>query len=299
MTIAKQHAQSSPTAIIGAAFCRGARDPRCDFGPQHIRRALEPQLARQRISCEWQTTLRVDGHGMTGDDVFAAAATFCTDLAQQVAGVVAHGQRFAVIGGDHSCAIGTWSGAALARRANGPIGLVWIDAHMDSHTPETSHSGALHGMPLACLLGRGEPRLTQIAYDAPKLLAAHTCVVGVRSYEPEEAALLEELGVRVIAKSDLKSRTLDAAIREAVAVAAAAPGGFGVTIDLDVIDPVDAPGVGSPEPGGVPARQLLEALASVRRHPALLGVEIAEYNPFRDRGDKTADLVIHLLSTLL
>jgi arginase len=213
--------------------------------------------------------------------------------------VVAREGRFAVIGGDHSCAIGTWSGVAHARRTFGPIGLVWIDAHMDSHTPETSHSGALHGMPLACLLGRGEARLTQLMTRSPKLVAAHTCVVGARSFEPEEAALLDELGVRVIARSELKTLALRDAIGEAVAIAASAPGGFGITIDLDVIDPVDAPGVGSPEPGGIPAQQLIDALAPIRHHPALLGVEIAEYNPFRDRGDKTADLVIHLMSTLL
>ncbi len=170
---------------------------------------------------------------------------------------------------------------------------------MDSHTPETSHSGALHGMPLACLLGKGDSRLTQLMMDRPKLIPEHTCVIGPRSFEPEEATMLSELGVRAITKSDLKTRSLRDAVQEGLAIAGSAPGGFGITIDLDVVDPVDAPGVGSPEPAGIPAAQLIEALAPLRKHPALLGIEIAEYNPFRDRGNKTADLVIHLLSTLL
>lgn len=299
MTNLKPMAEQKPIAIIGAAYCRGARDSRCDFGPQHIRRALEPQLAHRHFAAQWHTTLHAAPNPMPADDVYSDAAGFCSELARLVADAVQRRQRFAVIGGDHSCAIGTWTGAAVARRSYGPIGLIWIDAHMDSHTPETSHSGALHGMPLACLLGHGDPRLTQLLIPSPKLLPKHTGVVGVRSFEAEEASLLNGLGVRVITKSELLARTLRDALREALDRAAAASGGFGITIDLDAIDPVDAPGVGSPEPGGIPAQQLINALAPLRNHPALLGVEIAEYNPFRDRGNKTADLVIHLMSTLL
>lgn len=296
MTLPQRSAQDQPIAAFGAAYCRGARDTRCDFGPHQIRRALDTPLYQQRLRVEWQSMLHATKPaGNPYDD----ARAFCTQLARHVNDCVRRDQRFAVIGGDHSCAIGTWSGAAAARRTHGAVGLIWIDAHLDSHTPETSHSGALHGMPLATLLGHGDRRLTSIADPRAKLSPAHVCVVGAHSFEPEEHTLLRRMNVRVITMHEIESMGLRAALDIAADIACAAPGGFGVTIDLDAVDPVDAPGVGTPVPGGIPAQQLLAALVPLHRHPQLLGIEIAEFNPFRDRNDKTATLVIDLMSTLL
>lgn len=289
----------TPIAMIGAASCLGARDQRCGFGPYQVQRALEKRLADSGVAAQWRGTL----HPQTGHDIasdaYAQVAELSTRLAHAVGAEISQQRRFAVIGGDHSCAIGTWSGAAMAQRKQGPIGLVWIDAHMDSHTPQTSRSGAIHGMPLACLLGQGDARLTGVGDALAKLQPAHVAVIGVRSYEPEEQQLLASLGVPVFSMHEIRRDGLDTVMRAALHIARSAPGGYGISIDLDAIDPVDAPGVGSPEPGGIPAQALLNCLALARHDAALLGVEIAELNPFRDRGGKTTQLTIDLLSAML
>ncbi|MGH8507495.1 MAG: arginase, partial [Gammaproteobacteria bacterium] len=203
-----------------------------------------------------------------------------------------NGRRVAVIGGDHSCAIASWSAAASALR--GPLGLVWIDAHMDSHTPATSPSGALHGMPLAILLGFGPPELTDLLYPGAKLRPENVCLVGVRSYEPEEAELLHCLGVRVITMDEVRARGLMRSLGEAFAIVSCGTAVVGLSIDLDAIDPEDAPGVGTPARNGLRGLALVEGLRRLAPQPVL--VEIAEFNPLHDRKNKTARLVIDLLA---
>ena len=298
-----QHAHrsihSASVAFIGAASCLGARDQRCDFGPQQVQRALEKRLADSGISAQWRGTLHSQpGAGVT-NDAYAQVAELSTRLASAVADEIRQHRHFAVIGGDHSCAIGTWSGAAVAQRKLGPIGLIWIDAHMDSHTPQSSRSGAIHGMPLACLLGQGDLRLIGVGDALAKLQAIHVAVIGVRSFEPEEELLLSSLGVRVFGMHEIRRDGLEHVMQSALNIVRTAPGGYGISIDLDAIDPVDAPGVGSPEPGGIPAQTLLNSLTLARHDAALLGVEIAELNPFRDRADKTTQLTIDLLRAML
>ncbi len=299
MTQQAHRLSPSPVAIIGAASCLGARDQRCDFGPHQVQRALEKRLPASGITAEWRGTLHPVAALGNAPDPYAQVAEMSARLAQAVSTEISQDRRFAVIGGDHSCAIGTWSGAAIAQRARGPVGLVWIDAHLDSHTPQTSRSGAIHGMPLACLLGHGDPRLTRVGDAAAKLHAAHVAVIGVRSYEPEEQRLLAELGVRIFGMQEIRRTGLAHIMRSALDIARSAAGGYGISIDLDAIDPVDAPGVGSPEPGGIPAQILLNSLALARGDPELLGVEIAELNPFRDRDGKTTQLTLDLLSAML
>jgi hypothetical protein len=121
-----------------------------------------------------------------------------------------------VIGGDHSVAVGTWSG--VARQAGAPIGLLWIDAHLDSHTLETSYSGAIHGMPLTFLLGRGDRRLLELGLPGGQLVPAHTVVFGARSFEPEEAEFLASMQVRVIGQAEIEQRGFQAAFEAALAI---------------------------------------------------------------------------------
>jgi len=220
-------------------------------------------------------------------------------LAERVAGLTYAQQRFLVIGGDHSCAIGTWSGAAAGLAGQGPLGLLWIDAHMDSHTPETSPSGALHGMPLACLLGHGEDAYTQLLHPGTKLRPQDICLLGVRSYEPAEARLLQQLGVRVLFMEDIHTRGLVPCMREAHRIVSRDTAGFGISIDLDAIDPHDAPGVGSPVKDGIPARDLRQALQWIAADADLIGLEIAELNPLLDSGDKTLQAAIEMSAACL
>jgi arginase len=200
-----------------------------------------------------------------------------------------------VIGGDHSCAGGTWTG--VARTVPGALGLIWVDAHMDSHTPATSHSGRLHGMPLAWLLGQDDDPLYGLG--AGVLKPQHVCLVGVRSYEPEEDERLRGLGVRVVFMDEVRARGIDAVLDEALDIATAGTSGFGVSIDLDVITPEEAPNVGTPVAGGVSSAELARALEQIAGRPALAAIELVEYSPRLDRDGLTGRVALDLLSAAL
>ena len=288
-----------PVAIIGAASGLGALDQGCALGPDVLRNSgLVQALREEGIPAVWEVMV----HQPTAIDPFGNIKTiqvFFRQLADCVFNVLQRGRRFVVVGGDHSCAIGTWSAAAAAVQGCGPLGLIWIDAHMDSHTPATSPSRAVHGMPLACLLCYGPTELTRLLYPWAKLLPQHVCLVGARSFEETEARLLKEIGVRVITMQELERRGLPWAMKNAFAIAATGTAGFGVSIDLDAIDPGDAPAVGTPAPAGLRARELIASFSLLDRGPELLGVEVAEFNPLRDRNDITAHLVGDLLGACL
>lgn len=286
----------NPIRAIGAASGWGAQDHGCMDGPDALRETgIVPRLLERGVPISWQETLRPAGDGIAPLPI---VHELCARLAQEVAGIIADGGLPLVIGGDHSCAIGTWSGAWLAQREKGPLGLIWIDAHMDSHTPETTPSGALHGMPLAVLMGYGEPSLVNLVAPQPKLLPQHLCIVGVRSFEEGETELLKRLGVRVFFNEEVERRGLAAVLEEALEIVQSGTAGFGVSIDLDAINPSESPGVGSPATDGMHAGSLLHALRRLNRHPNLIAVELAEYNPYRDRGGLTAHQAEAILAAL-
>lgn len=220
-------------------------------------------------------------------------------LAQAVSRTIDQGEFPLVFGGDHANAVGVWNGVRSARlkRSPLPMGLIWIDAHMDGHIPETSPSGAWHGMPVASLLGYGEPEMACLLGNRPVLSPEHLVFIGVRSFEEGEAALLEKLNVKIYFIEEVKRRGLETVIQEALQRVTKNTGGFGVSLDLDVVDPQDAPGVGSPEPGGVGAEELLSALPLLGQDPRLLALEMVEYNPLRDIGFKTRDLIRDVLKS--
>jgi arginase len=281
--------------IIGAASGLGAQDRGCADGPVAFHRSQAwHELAGER-HVDWARTLFPPQ--MAGAAPVERVAALCRDLADEVALTLNERDFPLVIGGDHSVAIGTWSG--VARAAGAPVGLLWIDAHLDSHTPETSYSGALHGMPLACLLGRGDKRLLGIGAPGAQVDAAHAAVIGPRSFEPEEARLLQRLGVRVFVREELAERGLAECFAEAAAIVAGAPAGFGISLDLDVLDPDTAPGVGSPEPDGLPLRDLMSGIVVLAAKHGLLACEIVEYNPDRDRHGVTARLIAALIGEML
>jgi len=284
-----------PLRIIGVACGTGAPDQRCAEGPLALRvGGLVLRLQQAGLEAAWSAML----HAPAGGDPVAAVSAVAERLARHTRELTARGYLPVVLGGDHSCAIGTWNGVAAALAPRGPLGLIWIDAHMDAHTPATTASGMLHGMPVACLLGHGDPRLTTIAGNA-RLDPRRVCLVGVRSFETGEAALLGRLGVRVFYMDEIARLGLRAAMEEAIAIAGHGSAGFGVSLDLDAIDPRDAPGVGILVRGGIRACELLLELQRIARHPALAGVEIVEYNPARDRNATTARLVMEILEALL
>ena len=272
--------------VIGAASGAGAPDPATADGPDALRHyRVFHDTPLQHV--EWDTILRVSRAEQ--DTPLHAVAALSARLAAEVEAVLSAGNFPLVVGGDHSCAIGTWSGVHRALADRGPIGLIWVDAHMDSHTFATTPSGQIHGMPLAALLGHGEAALTAIDGPGAKLHPDQVCLIGVRSYEAGEAALLHQLGVRVFEMDEVRRRGLADVFDEVLAIVRHGTAGFGVSVDLDALDPGEEPGVGTPVPGGLRRAELAAALSRLRGDPSFVAMEIVEYNPRRDRGHATAD----------
>jgi len=290
--------QAARVGILGVKSGVGGRHPGAKQGPAALRAGgLAERLAHDGVVAHWLRTLQpARVKGVTPTQIVSGLAP---RIAAAVRDTLVAGAMPLVIGGDHSCAIGTWSGVRAATRARGPLGLVWIDAHLDSHTPQTSHTGLIYGMPLAALLGHGDPMFTNCLEPGPKLQPQHVCILGARSYEPEERALLQQIGVRVIEMPEVERMGVQAAMIEALAIARRAPGGYGISLDLDAIDPRDAPGVGTPAAYGLRAPDLISALGATRGDPQLVALEIVEYNPGRDRDGMTMRHAIDVAATVL
>jgi arginase len=282
-------------AIIGVASGWGAQDRRCGDGPLFLRDS-------GILHCLNGAARKISGfeilhvaESMQSRDVLARVAELDQRLALLISAKLEERVLPVVVGGDHACAVGTWSGVRTALPPHEELGLIWIDAHMDSHVPATSPSGALHGMPLACLLGEGPASLTELAGPSPKLRPGNVSLVGVRSFESGERALLESLGVRIFYMNEVRTRGFAAVWSEAVEHVTQGTAGYGVTIDLDAVDPGDAPGVGTPECEGIAGDDLIHAVRELHDDPKLLAVEIAEYNPYEDRERLTLRLLRRLI----
>lgn len=202
--------------------------------------------------------------------------------------------KFVTLGGDHTSGIGTWSGASAALWPK-PLGLIWVDAHLDSHTPDTSQSGNIHGQPLAVLLGHGERRLTHLFSDFVKILPQNLCIVGVRSYEPEERIFLESLNVRVFYMEEILERGMPIIWKEALEIVTSNTSHFGISIDIDALDPQEAPGVGTPVDKGISFSSLLDGLRQYVSRRDFIGAEIAEFNPTLDKEHKTEKIVAKII----
>ena len=274
--------------LIGAAWGLGGADPGCAEAPA----ALAPLLAARLEACGVPSTPGPMLRAMPAERRRQfAVSKLCGLLASAVADACRRGRLPCVLGGDHSCAGGTWSG--VARTMQGNLGLLWIDAHMDSHTPGTSHTGRLHGMPLAWLLGQDDDPLYGLASGV--LQPQQVCIVGVRSFEPEEAERLERLGVRVFHFEEVVRRGLSTVFSEALAIVTTGTERFGVSIDLDVITPMEVPHVGTPVAGGLASAALVRELERIAEHPSLAAVELVEYSPKQDRDGSSARVAVDLL----
>lgn len=286
-------------SFLGAAFSAGGPDPGCRQGPAVFRKQVYPALRRRlpgRI--RWAGTLHQRDHG---DAIYPPGLPLVADNVRKLAARCARlrrgGERPVVIGGDHSGAVGTWSGIASVQKK--PLGLLWIDAHLDSHTPDTSESKNIHGMPLAALLGEGDPALAGLAGFSPVVDARYCAIIGVRSFEAGEPPRLKRLGVRYYTRSEILRRSLPVCLGEAWRRVSACPSGFGVSLDLDVLDPALAPGVSVPERRGIHPRKLAAALARQGRKQRLRGLEMVELNPRRDKRGRTRKVMAPLLRALL
>jgi arginase len=281
-----------PTVAVASGA--GALDSGCFHGPAAFQRYWYRNRCDRFAQLDWNST-PYDLHAgwFRPIDLVARTAGWLAGITHHLAEIDC---RFLVIGGDHSCAIGTWAGVATTMEHSGPFGLIWIDAHMDMHVPETSHSGAINGMPVAVLLGHGAPELTGLTNSRDVIDARHICLLGARSFESEEIAFAKRLGVRVIDMTEISKRGLEDAFAEARAIAVDNTAEFGISLDLDAFDPAEAPGVGTPAPGGIHPSEFVDEWAVLTRHPHCRGIEIVEYNPLHDKADRTARLMSSLVT---
>jgi arginase len=284
-------------ATLGVASGLAGRHRGCWRGPMVLRDSLElKRLCRQRgVRLIWQGMLEPNKRASRTD----AVAGVCREAARFTSALVRQQQPFLVFGGDHSCAMGVWPGVMRALPSQSKLGLIWIDAHMDAHTFKTSPSGNIHGMPVAALLGQGDRQLRQIYDGGSYLEPSCMALIGVRSFEPAEQELLEKLGVRVITMPEVITQaSLSAALKESVSYLSQQADYFGLSIDLDAVDPRFAPAVGVPEPGGIHGRALCFAIAGIAHTPNLVGMEIAEFCPRYDSEKKTVRLIGGLITAL-
>jgi arginase len=273
--------------LIAAEIGEGAQEMGCKDGPAALRtRGLSAALTRAGRTAIWGAVVQSDAHRLAFGQM-SVVAEFSPRLAQATQRAASLGNLPVILGGDHSCAVGTWSGIAQAHHARGDLGLIWIDAHLDSHTPDTSESGAPHGMPLAALLGHGPAGLADMYGWRGKFKPEHVVVIGARSFEAGEIALLQALDVRVMDIHEVQRRGFAACMAEAIDLVGQDTVGYGVTFDIDALDPQDAPGVGSPVENGVRLAQAVQGLAMTAGDPRLVGFELVEYNPLLDDAQGT------------
>ncbi len=205
--------------------------------------------------------------------------------------------RFPIIlGGDHSIAIGTWT--AVRSWLNQDFGLIWIDAHLDAHTFATSPSAAIHGMPVAALLGHGPSDLTHLCGFAPKIKPENIAFIGIRSFEEGEAELIKSLGIKVFDMEYIDTHGFDTTFKTAKKWVTRECKHYGITFDIDALDPSDAPGTGTREPNGIRATDCLPSLKGLIDDPHLLAFELMEYNSLLDQEQKTEMLIWNILQHL-
>lgn len=291
--------------LIGAELGWGTQNHLAQLGSSALKAfGIEKALTRIQPALTWRKTLTAllpyqPGMTLNYAERLQQIHNFNVELADEVGQSLLSGHCPLVLGGDHSMAVGTWSGAVTALKAERSFGLIWVDAHMDSHTPQTTPSQAIHGMPLAALMGYGESALTHLAGQSPKLDPGHVVLIGVRSFEAGEAALLKQLNVTVYHMSDVKKLGIKKVFEQALQQVTNGTKAFGVSVDLDGFDPSIAPGTGTPEPDGLPKDEVLQALKTICHHPLFRALEIAELNPVKDVDNKTLTLAQHILENVV
>ena len=290
----------SAIAIIGAALDLGAGRRGVDMGPSAIRYAgLEERLASLGYDCaDWGNVETPVAEATASGDPRARFLTeirsTCEGVARRVGEAVAQRRLPIVLGGDHSIALGTLGGLAAA--AGGPGAALWIDAHGDLNTPQTTPSGNVHGMPLAAALGHGGEGFESDAWPLPALDPARTTLIGVRSLDDGERALLGALDLAVHTMSEVDRRGIEPLVADALGRAAG--GAFvHVSLDMDALDPEVAPGVGTAVRGGLSYREAHLAMELVAESGLLGSFEIVEVNPILDRENATAALAVELAAS--
>jgi arginase len=228
-------------------------------------------------------------------------AKVCHKVYQTALGSFDEGAMPVVLGGDHSLGAGSVAAAAEWGRKSKqlPIGLLWVDAHGDMNTPATSLSGNVHGMPLAALLGSEPAELSKIGTFSPKVLPAHTVLVGIRNLDEREKVAVRDSGVHVFTMKDIDRQGIASIVEQAVNLAGSGTAGIHVSFDMDVCDPLIAPGVGTPVKGGLDYREAHMVMEIVADSGLLTSLDLVEVNPTLDVRNATAQLGTELALSAL
>ncbi len=297
---------SKHIAIIGAPLDLGSGRRGVDMGPSAVRVAnLNGRLAELGYEVEDLGNVPVIQRESQGEmdsraKYLPQIAETCTRMAEMVDGALEAGKFPLLLGGDHSIAVGTVSGASRHFRRRGQkLGLIWIDAHTDMNTPESSPSGNVHGMPLACCIGQGPRELTNIFGYSPKVDPANVALVGVRSVDGGERDIVQHSGVHAFTMRSIDERGMRAVFEEAIRVAATGTAGFHVSFDMDAVDPREAPGVGTPVQGGITYREAHLAMEMVGDTGRMASLEVVEVNPVIDEANRTAILAVELVMSAM
>jgi len=298
--------RQSHIAIIGAPMDLGAGRRGVDMGPSALRLAnLNEKLSSIGYEVEDLGNVLVDQPetspvGHESARYLPQIAHTCTRLMEMVEQAADQSKVPLVLGGDHSIAIGTIAGMSNHYRKSGQkLGLIWIDAHADMNTPQSSPSGNIHGMPLACSIGIGPSELTHLGGYAPKIDPANVAIVGLRSVDEAERQLVRAAGVHAYTMRDIDERGLRSVIYEAIDRASDGTVGFHLSFDMDSVDPREAPGVGTPVRGGMTYREAHLAMEIIGDSGRMTSMEIVEVNPVIDEVNRTALLGVELVMSAM
>ena len=291
--------------ILGVPMDLGASRRGVDMGPSALRVAgLQARLKQLGYQVEDLGNISVkqpeeQHYGDKRAKYLKEISETCQGLADAVERTLADEMMPLVLGGDHSIAAGSAAGvASFYKKQSKRVGFIWLDAHGDMNTPETSPSGNVHGMPLAVALGLAGPEFESDAWRLPAVSADRVALVGVRSLDPAETELIAETGVSVYTMSDVDRLGLERVVREALAKIAG-PGFVHVSLDMDALEPDIAPGVGTPVRGGLSYREAHLAMELVAESGIAGSLEVVEVNPILDRENETAALAVELVASAL
>ena len=287
--------------IIGVPMDLGASRRGVDMGPSALRVAgLQTRLKQLGHQVEDIGNISVKqpeemSYGEKRAKYLVEIAETCKDLAEAVQKSLEEDHFPLVLGGDHSIAAGAVSGvASFFRKEKKEIGYIWLDAHGDMNTPESSPSGNVHGMPLASVMGYGPTELVDLMGFKPKVEPGNIVIVGARDLDAQERKMMKKSGVHVFTMRDIDERGMREVMSDAIKYAMDDTGGISVSLDMDFVDPSDAPGVGTPVRGGVTYREAHLAMEMIADSEGMASLEVVEINPVIDEHNRTAELAVEL-----
>ncbi|MBI1796183.1 MAG: arginase [Candidatus Eisenbacteria bacterium] len=292
--------------VIGVPVDLGAGRRGVDMGPSAIRVAdLEARLEQlgHQVEDRGDLDVMIPETQAVGESKLRykePILAMCDRLSAAVEEALGRGRLPLVLGGDHSIAIGSIAGSASHyAREGAALGLIWFDAHGDANTPETTPSGNIHGMALAIALGLGDPDLVRLGGRTPKIRPRNTALIGLRDVDPGERETLKKVGIEVYTMRDIDERGMRDVVDEAIRIASDGTAGIHLSFDLDVVDPEDAPGTGTPVWGGITYREAHLAMELVSDRAEIVAIDLVEVNPVLDTQNMTGVLAAELAQSAL